>query len=76
MTIVWLPIVNDDALTASRVAVEEHALMLAEVVPVTDTVAPTVRSDVSVVLALDPVETKTVLPLAVNKKPSMEPFPV
>ena len=76
MTMVWLPIVNDDALTASREAVEEHALMLAEVVPVTDTVAPTVRSDVSVVLALEPVETKIVLLLAVNRKPSIEPFPV
>ncbi len=56
--------------------VEEHALILADVVPVTDTVAPTLRSDTSVVLALTPVETKMVLLLAVNRKPSMEPFPV
>jgi len=40
---VWLPIVSDEASTAWIVAVEEHALMLAEVVPVTDTAAPAVR---------------------------------
>jgi hypothetical protein len=76
-TKVWLPIVNEEASTDSRVAVEGHELMFAEVAPVTETVAPTVRSVVSVVLARAPMETNmgVALPLAVNRKPSIEPSP-
>jgi hypothetical protein len=74
---VWLPIVKDDAATVSKAAVEEHALICGEVVPVTETVAPTVSSDASVVFVLYPTETKMdeVLPLAVNRKPLIDPFP-
>ena len=77
ITIVWVPIVNDEASTVSGVLVEEHALMLAEVVPVTDTVAPTVKSGVKVLLARELMETKmgAVLPLGVNRKPLVEPLP-
>ncbi len=44
------PMVNDEAFTDSIAPVDEHALMLGDVVPVTETVAPTVNSDESVVL--------------------------
>ena len=43
------PIVSEDASTDARVPVEEHALMLGEVVPVTETLAPTVSKEVRVV---------------------------
>jgi len=78
MTIVWVPIVNEVASTASSVPVEEHALMLTDVMPVTETVPPTVRSGCSVSLARAPMETKmdAVPPLGVNTKPSMEPSPM
>jgi hypothetical protein len=78
MTIVWLPIINDEASTASRVLVEEHALMLAEVLPVTETAAPAARSGVRVVLACEFTEIKTsaVPPLGMNRKPSMKPSSV
>jgi hypothetical protein len=67
--------VNEEALTASTLPFEEQALMLGEVVPVTETVAPTVRSVVRVVAAFGSVGTKmeTVLPLGVKRNPSMEP---
>ncbi len=76
MTMVRLPIVNDDAATVSKAGVEEHALICGEVVPVTETVAPSVRSDANVVFA-HPTETKMdeALPLGVNRKPLIDPFP-
>jgi hypothetical protein len=44
--------VREDAFTVSIAPVDEHALMLGEVVPVTETVAPTVSRDESVVFEL------------------------
>ena len=78
MTMVCVPMVKDEASTASSVLVEEQALMPAEVVPVTDTVAPTVSSGVRVALARESVEMKRVVvpPLGVKTKPSMDPSPV
>ena len=64
-------------MTASSAPVEEHAVPLPVMVPVTETVAPAVRSVVRVALAWKPVETKMgdVLPLAENTKPSTDPLP-
>ena len=78
MTIVWLPITSDDASTVSNATVEEHAPIRADVVPVTETIAPAVNSDVSVVLDRPPMDTKMEEepPLGVNKKPSMDPLPL
>ena len=65
--------VSDEASTASRVAVAVQALRLGDVVPVTETVPPTVKSGFSVALACEPVNTKMVAPLAESTKPSIEP---
>jgi hypothetical protein len=74
-TIVWVPIVNEEAFTVSIVAVEAQALILGEVVPVTERLVPTVRSVFRVVLAPEFRETKIVLPLGVNRKPLIDPSP-
>ena len=50
--------VSEEGFTALVCRLVEHALMLGDVVPVTETVAPTVRSVVSALLAFPPVETK------------------
>jgi hypothetical protein len=73
--IVLDPIVKEDASTVSREAVEAQALMLADVVPVTDTSAPTVNIGARVALAPGPVVTRMseVLPFALKMKPSMDP---
>jgi hypothetical protein len=72
------PIVSDVASILSRVAVVEQAAILGDVVPVTEAVAPTVRSDVRLVPARSPIETKTlaVAPLATKRNPSIVPSPV
>jgi hypothetical protein len=76
MIIVWLPIVKEVASTDSRAPLDEHAAIAAEVTPVTESDAPAVKREVSVLFdpALAPIETKIELPLAgANTNPSMAP---
>jgi hypothetical protein len=75
MTMVCVPTVSEDASTVSSVLVEAHALIAGDVVPVTDTVPPTVSSGLNVALARGFVETKTVADDAVKTNPSIDPSP-
>jgi hypothetical protein len=75
MTMVWVPIVNEDASTVSSVAVEGHALRLADVVPVTEILPPTVSCGVRIALTMGAVDIKIgeALPAGVKRNPSTEP---